>query len=92
MQNYLAALTIVLFLGIVLARTLIMNRKGIRAIYFANLDKKDILIPPFVLFYFYMIFAGAFNLPAVSTQEFFHSEIISWVGVFLCLAGLLLLL
>jgi protein-S-isoprenylcysteine O-methyltransferase Ste14 len=92
MQKYLAALTIVLLLGLVLARTLIMKRQGIRAIHFGQIDKKDFLIPPFILLYFYMIFSDAFNLPAVSAQEFFHSEIISWVGVFLCLAGLLLLL
>ena len=33
-----------------------------------------------------------FALPTVSTQQFFPSEFISWVGVFFCLAGLLLLL
>jgi protein-S-isoprenylcysteine O-methyltransferase Ste14 len=92
MQNYLAALTIILLLGMVLARTLMMNRKGIRAIHFGNIDKKDFLIPPFALFYFYLIFANAFNWPAASTQEFFHSEIISWAGVFLCVVGLLLML
>ena len=92
MQKYLAVMTIVLLLGMVLARSLMMNRKGTQAIHFGNIDKKDYLIPPFALFYFYMIFANAFNWPAVSTQEFFHSEIISWVGVFLCLVGLLLLL
>jgi protein-S-isoprenylcysteine O-methyltransferase Ste14 len=32
------------------------------------------------------------NFPTVSTQEFFHSEVISWVGVFFCLVGLSLLL
>jgi len=92
LQRYLAALTIVLLIGMVLARTLIMNRKGTRALHFGNIDKKDFLIPPFALLYFYMVFASAFNWPAISTQEFFHSETISWVGVFLCLAGLLLLL
>ena len=61
MQQYLAALTIILLVGMVLARALMMNRKGIRAINFANLDKKDFLIPPFALFYFYMIFANAFH-------------------------------
>lgn len=59
---------------------------------FGKIDKTDFLIAPFALFYFYTVFANAFNLPAVARQEFFHSEIISWVGVFLCLAGLLLLL
>jgi protein-S-isoprenylcysteine O-methyltransferase Ste14 len=37
------------------------------------------------------VFAAAFNFSAVSTQEIFHSEVISWIGVFVCLAGLLFL-
>lgn len=92
MQRYFAALTIVLLLGMVFTRVLLMKRKGIEAMNFGKIDKKDFLIPPFALFYFYLVFAAAFNLPAVSKQEFFPSGIISWVGVFLCLAGLLLLL
>lgn len=92
MQRYLAVLTIVLLLGMVLARALLMRRKGIKAFHFGNLDPKDFLIPPFALFYFYMVFAAAFGWPTVSRQEFFQSDIIAWVGVCLCLAGLLLLL
>lgn len=69
-----------------------MQRRGVRAIHFGNLDKKDFLIPPFALFYFYTVFASAFNLPSVSRHEFFHSEAISWVGAFLCIMGLLLML
>jgi protein-S-isoprenylcysteine O-methyltransferase Ste14 len=38
------------------------------------------------------VFAAAFNFPTVSTQEFFHSGAISWVGVFFCLVGLLFVL
>ena len=60
--------------------------------HFGKIDKTDFLIPPFALFYFYTVFAAAFDLPFVSTEEFFHSEVISWVGVMLCLAGLILLL
>jgi protein-S-isoprenylcysteine O-methyltransferase Ste14 len=92
MQGYLAALAIVLLLGMVLTRILLMRRTGTKAVYFGNIDKTDFLIPPFVLFYFYTIFAAAFNLPIVSTQRFFKSEVLSWVGVFLCLAGLVLFL
>jgi len=92
MPKYFAVLTIILMLGMVLTRVLLMRRKGIQAMNFGKIDKTDFLIPPFALFYFYSVFANAFDLPAVSTQEFFHSELISWVGVFLCLAGLLLLL
>jgi protein-S-isoprenylcysteine O-methyltransferase Ste14 len=60
--------------------------------HFGRIDKTDFLIPPFALFYFYTVFAAAFNLPSVSTQTFFHSELLSWVGVLLCIAGLVLLL
>jgi protein-S-isoprenylcysteine O-methyltransferase Ste14 len=92
LPKYLAALTIVLLLGMVLTRVSLMKRQGIKAMNFGNIDKKDFLIPPFVLFYFYTVFAAAFNLPSVSTQEFLHSEAIAWLGVFFCLAGLLLFL
>jgi protein-S-isoprenylcysteine O-methyltransferase Ste14 len=92
MQPYFAVLTIVLLLGMVLIRSYLMNRQGLRAIHFGKLDRKDFLIPPFALFYFYMVFANALGLPSVSKQTFFQSEIIAWVGVSLCVIGLLLLL
>jgi len=91
MQRYFCALTIVLLLGMVLVRALMMRRKGIKAMHFGRIDKRDFLIPPFAFFYFYIVFAAAFNLPTVSRQELFHSGIVCWAGVLLCLAGLLLL-
>lgn len=92
MPRYFAALTIVLMLGMVLTRVLMLRRRGIEAMKFGKIDKTDFLIPPFALFYFYLVFANTFNLPTVSKQVFFHSELISWIGVFFCLAGLSLLL
>jgi protein-S-isoprenylcysteine O-methyltransferase Ste14 len=74
----------------VMTRVLLLKRSGIRAMHFGNIDKTDFLIPPFAIFYFYLIFAAACNLPSVSKQEFFHSALISWVGVLLCVAGLML--
>lgn len=92
MQTFFAALTIVLLLGMVLTRILMMKAKGIKAFYFGNIDKKDFLIPPFAFFYFYLVFAAAFHLPSIAQQVFFHSSMISWLGVSLCLAGLSVLL
>jgi protein-S-isoprenylcysteine O-methyltransferase Ste14 len=92
MQGYLAALMIMLLLGMVLTRVLLMRRTGTRAVHFGRIDKTDFLIPPFALFYFYTVFAAVFDLPIISAQRFFQSEVISWVGVFLCFAGLTLLL
>jgi protein-S-isoprenylcysteine O-methyltransferase Ste14 len=91
MQRYLATLTIVLLLGMVLTRVFLMRKTGRRAMHFGRIDKTDFLIPPFALFYFYTVFAAAFNLPIVSTHEFFHSDVMAWVGVFLCAGGLVLL-
>jgi protein-S-isoprenylcysteine O-methyltransferase Ste14 len=90
MQRYFGALTIVLLLGMVWARVLSMKRNGIKAVKFGSIDKKDFLIPPFALFYFYIVFAAAFNFPTFSRQEVFHSEIVSRLGVLLCVTGLLL--
>ena len=92
MPGYFGAVTIILLLGMVLTRALLLKRQGIQAMNFGKMDKTDFLIPPFAFFYFYLVFAAAFHFPTVSTQEFFHSDTISWLGVLVCLAGLLLLL
>lgn len=92
MPGYLAALTIVLMIGMVLVRVLVMRRRGIAAFHFGKLDRTDFFIPPFALFYIYLVFAAAFGLPLPSAQEFFHSQIVSWAGVSLCASGLILLL
>ena len=92
MPGYFGAVTIVLLLGMVLTRALLLKRQGIQAMNFGKMDKTDFLIPPFAFFYFYLVFAAAFHFPTVSTQEFLHSDTISWLGVLVCLAGLLLLL
>jgi protein-S-isoprenylcysteine O-methyltransferase Ste14 len=91
MPRHIAALTILLLIGMVLTRALLMKRQGINAMNFGKIDKTDFLIPPFALFYFYLVIANAFHFPTVSTQVFFHSGIAAWVGVVFCLAGLCLM-
>jgi protein-S-isoprenylcysteine O-methyltransferase Ste14 len=78
MPGYLAAATIVLLIGMVLTRAFLLSRTGTRAMHFGSIDKKDFLIPPVALFYFYTVFAAAFCWPLV--------------GVGLCFGGLLMLL
>ena len=92
MPGYLAAVTIVLLIGMVLTRVALLRRTGIRAMYFGNIDKTDFVIPPVALFYFYTVFAAAFGWPLVGGGKFFQSETTAWVGVGLCCAGLLMLL
>ena len=91
MPQYLAAFTIVLLLGTVLGRVLLLRRTGTRAMHFGELDKTDFLIPPVALFYFYTVFAAAFDWPLASSQRFFRSTAVAWLGVALCLGGVLIL-
>jgi protein-S-isoprenylcysteine O-methyltransferase Ste14 len=91
MQRYLAALTVVLLLGMVLARVVMLRRQGVRAMNFGKQDRTDFLLPPFAFFYFYLVFADAFGWPTVSRQTFFVSGAAAWLGVAFCFAGLLLL-
>jgi len=90
MPGYFAALIMVLMIAIILIRVLWMKRRGVDAMNFGKLDRTDFLIPPFALFYFYLVLASAFKFPTVSMQEFFQSRSMAWVGVIICLAGLLL--
>jgi len=92
MPGYLGALTIVLMLGMVLRRVLMLRRQGIQAMKFGQIDRKDFLIPPFMLFYFYLVFAAAFGWPSVSHQQLFHSAPAAWTGVAVCTAGLMMIL
>src|SRR5262245_28694561 len=74
MAKYFGVLTIVLLLGMVLTRISVLRKQGIEAMKFGHMDKTDFLIPPFALFYFYVLFAAAFHWPTVTTHQFFHSE------------------
>ena len=92
MPGYFGALTMVLLVGMVLTRVMLLKRRGIEAMNFGKIDRTDFIIPPFALFYFYLVFAAAFRLPSVSRQVFFHSDAIRWIGVLFCLAGIALML
>jgi protein-S-isoprenylcysteine O-methyltransferase Ste14 len=90
MPKYLGALTFVLLLGMVLSRVFLLRGYGIQAMKFGATDKSDFLIPPFALFYVYVLFATAFSWPGGGMRQFFESEPIAWLGVLFCLAELLL--
>jgi protein-S-isoprenylcysteine O-methyltransferase Ste14 len=92
MSHDCAVLTMILLVGMVVTRALLMKRQGITAFNFGKIDRKDFLIPPFALFYLYIVFARAFQFPMPSRQEFFRSETATWIGVALCAAGLSLFL
>src|SRR5262249_49322390 len=73
MPRYLAALTIVLFVGMVVTRLLLLKKQGFAALKFGDPPKPVFLIPPLAFFSFSLFFAAAFGLPPLSTKDFFPS-------------------
>lgn len=48
MQHYLAVLTVILMMGLVIIRAATLKKKGIVAMQFGKLDKTDFLLPPHI--------------------------------------------
>ncbi len=88
MPAYFAALTMVLLIGMVITRARMLKRRGMDAMQFGKIDKSDFLLPPFALFYVYLILARVFNLPTPTRGVLFDSEVAAWIGVVCCLVGL----
>lgn len=91
MPNRLGALALTFMIAMVLTRVVLLRRQGVQAMRFGQIDKTDFFIPPFALFYFYIVFAAAFGWPRVDAREFFRLESLAWIGVIFCSTGLLLL-
>ncbi|MCG7335047.1 isoprenylcysteine carboxylmethyltransferase family protein [Sporosarcina sp. ACRSM] len=91
MKGYIAVITIVLLIILVIIRSIQLKKLGIKAFKFGEMDKKDFIIPPFALLLFYVIFSNAFHLPRLGA-ELFRNEFVGWIGVVLCLLGLSLFL
>jgi len=91
MQGYFAIITIICLMAMVISRVFILKRQGIKAMQFGEMDKKDFLIPPFALLFFYLIIAHAFNLPKLGSM-LFESWFVSWIGAAICIVGLIIFL
>ena len=61
MPNRLGALALTFMIAMVLTRVVLLRRQGVQAMRFGQIDKTDFFIPPFALFYFYIVFAAAFG-------------------------------
>ena len=88
MPKYLAALSMVILVGMVITRARMLKRRGVEAMQFGKIDKTDFLLPPFALFYIYLLLARAFNLPTPAHGVLFDSGVAAWIGVAACLVGL----
>ena len=84
MQGYIAVFALLALATCVAVRSRQLKRLGIKAVHFGEMDKKDFLIPPVVLFYVYLIIANAFHFPKVG-ELLAVGPVVPWVGAALCL-------
>lgn len=89
MQGFIALAVFFLLIISVLIRVRVLKNLGIDAFQFGKMDKKDYIIPPFVLLFLYLFIASAFNLPRFGNLPF-ENDILAWMGVGFCVLGLAL--
>jgi len=70
----------------VLIRTAMLRKQGVRAIVFGQTEKSDFLLVPLVAAIVYSALANTFGLPmwGVLIHPFWSSEVPGWVGLLLC--------
>ena len=71
---------------LVIVKIIIMKRAGIKSVKFGERDKKDFLLPPCMLFFYYMVCACAFGLPSAGSATFYRYYV-HWYGATLCCIG-----
>ena len=91
MFKYLALVTLVLAVGMILARVIILRSKSIQAVKFGDTDKRDFLLMPFALLYFYLVLSHAVHWPTLG-RMLFTSAVAGGIGVVLAVSGLTMVL
>jgi len=73
----------------VLIRSAILRKRGIRAVVFGQTDKSDFLLVPLVLVIVYTALANTFRLPiwGILIHPFWGSAAPGWIGLLLCAAS-----
>jgi protein-S-isoprenylcysteine O-methyltransferase Ste14 len=86
LQYILSIAVFALFIGIVIVRSAMMRKRGIRAIVFGQTDKTDFILVPLVLSIAYTALANTFGLPIWSgfICPFWSSIVPGWFGLAMC--------
>jgi len=89
MRGYYSVTVIMASLTVVFiaARVFVMKKTGIKPVRFGERDKKDFILIPFMMFFFYLIYASAFSWPAPGSDTFYRYYV-HWYGSAACFIGL----
>jgi protein-S-isoprenylcysteine O-methyltransferase Ste14 len=89
-MKYIPLIELPILIILVLIRSAILRRHGIKAIVFGATDKTDFFMIPVVLSFFYAILAPFFNwpFPAILTRLFTENNILIICSIVICTASL----
>ena len=91
MFRYGSALVLLLFFALLAGRSLMLHRRGIKAVVFGETDKSDFLLIPILLIFVYTVLACTFGLPVPEAlaKPFWISRITRRIGLTLCMIALI---
>lgn len=90
LPTWIACLSFTSLLVMVVARVSMLRRLGVNAVKFGQRDKSDFLIPPFALFYIYLLLISTYRT-VTSGASPWH-PMAAWVGASLCLLAVVIFL
>jgi protein-S-isoprenylcysteine O-methyltransferase Ste14 len=91
MVKYIPLFELVILIFMVLIRSVMLRRHGIKVIVFGVTDKTDFFIIPAVLFFFYALLSGIFNwpFPEILTNLFWDNSVVYICAIVICTASLI---
>ena len=90
-MKYIPIIELPVLILLVLIRSLILKRRGIKALVFGKTDKSDFILVPFIAFFFYAVTASFFDIPfpEILRKKFWEADVFMWVSIGLCSISLI---
>jgi protein-S-isoprenylcysteine O-methyltransferase Ste14 len=91
MIKYIPLFELPVLIIMVLIRSVMLRRHGIKAIVFGVSDKTDFFIIPIILFFFYGLFASFLNLPfpIILIKSFWNIFLLNIFAIIICTVSLI---
>jgi len=90
-MKYIPILELPILILMILIRSIMLSRHGIKAIVFGVTDKTDFFMLPIVLCFFYALLSVFFNLPfpSVLKEMFWGNDVINIIAIVICTISLI---
>jgi protein-S-isoprenylcysteine O-methyltransferase Ste14 len=91
MFKFIPLFELVILIAMVMIRSALLRRHGIKAIVFGVTDKTDFIIIPFILFFLYALLSGVFNwsFPDILTKLFWDNTVVRICAIVICTVSLI---